>query len=343
MTEKIENQNSSIDLRTEPERIADLKIENLEMELANLQPGVQVILERLRPSWCKGQLEKITVSDEGLDLDYLIRTWGGHLISVKIVGPGNRIKGSHTVELYSFPPRVRERLLRAPNQPGNDDEAGISAFSAPVAPSQDLSMFKQFMELMNSQRQSEVDTLKTILMAQLSQQSSVAAQPVPTVTQKDPISELVKAAKYYRELEGLFGKSNPEVNPEEQFPQQIMDMAKMFFEGRNSEPRPQLVAPSGIVNQTAPPASVRSAPAPSLSGDTKITPIREPPANDKFDLPEKISSMTPDEAAETMILALGRMAPDKQDAAIESFMEKFKSTMPEFFDDTVDDDEAAER
>lgn len=51
-----------------------------------------------------------------------------------------------------------------------------------------------------------------------------------------------------------------------------------------------------------------------------------------------LSVLSANEAAETLIMALGKMDPNKQDDTIEAFMDKFRETMPEFFED----DDAAE-
>ena len=182
MTENEDNriEREENDPRNEPEREADRKIEALETELASLQAGVQVIIERLRPSWCKGQLEKLTIGDEGLDLDYLIRTWGGNLLSVKICGKGGRIHGSHTVELYTFDPRRHGKILRAPNRNEDDEDIAPAPLMAPP-PSPEIALFPKMLEMMEAQRQSEMETLRAILLAQ---NQSAPARPIenPNVT-----------------------------------------------------------------------------------------------------------------------------------------------------------------
>lgn len=338
MTEKIDNENQADpnDPRTEPEREADRKIEALELELANLQPGVQVILERLRPSWCKGQLEKLTVSDEGLDLDYIIRTWGGQLISVKIVGKGGRICGSHSVELYTFEPRRFGKILKEPSRPGEDDEAGYQPPPSPqqivAGPSNELSIMEKVFTLMNAQRQSEIDTLRAIVTAQL--QNQVSSTPATAPAVQDPLRELLKAANTYRQLEGIFGpKETPQLGGEEQFPAQIMEMAKMLFDKSGQQPRAQLVEPQLNPRPIAPPPKM--APSTPATAPAPVTPIREKP-----DLASMLSGLNANEAAETLIMALGKMDPNKQDDTIEAFMDKFRETMPEFFEE--DDSDAAE-
>lgn len=342
MTEKIDTdrQEDSEKLRSEPEREADRKIEALELELANLQPGVQVILERLRPSWCKGQLEKITVTEEGLDLDYMIRNWGGQLISVKIIGKGGRIAGSHSVELYSFEPRRYGKLLKEPNRPGEDDEAGYKPPMPPAVsgPSNEMEMMKNFFEMMNSQRQSEIDTLRTIVAAQLQTQNQAPA-PAPSGAPQNPLAELVKAANYYKQLEGLFGPKESALSGEEQFPAQIMDMAKMFLD-QGQQPRAQLVDPKITqARPIAPPSKMSPVPPVSAPAPAPVTAIREQ-SNQKPDIIGALSGMDANSAAETLIMALNKMDPDKQDDTIEAFMDKFKETMPEFFEE--DPDRAAE-
>lgn len=313
---------SDLDFRTEPEKAADDKIEALESELAALQPGVQVVLERLRPSWCKGQLEKITIDEQGLDLDYLIRTWGGHLLSIKIIGPGSRIKGSHSVELYTFEPRRYGKPLRAPNN--LDDEETPAPAPNPVVtvqppPSHDNDLFLKMFDMLNAQRASEIETLR-LLIAQRQD------APAPAF---GGVGELIKMAGAFNKLKEMFQIEQPQAigNPEDAFPIQIMEMLGKFIDNKGDQTRGQLIPPKAIQG-AAPPPPTSSAPA---------SPLRH-----GGDLISQITSMEPDKAADVLMTALGRMPAAKQEAAFAVMKSKFQQFMPEVFEYFEDQDEAAD-
>lgn len=328
MTENEDNriEREENDPRNEPEREADRKIEALETELASLQAGVQVIIERLRPSWCKGQLEKLTIGDEGLDLDYLIRTWGGNLLSVKICGKGGRIHGSHTVELYTFDPRRHGKILRAPNR--NEDDEDIAP--APLmAPQPEIALFPKMLEMMEAQRQSEMETLRAILLAQ----NQSAPAPAPAF---GGVGELLKMAGAFNQLKDMFRTEQPLATAEEAFPAQIMDMAKMFLESKR-EPRPRLVPPTTGPNEGPGAPPLRRMPARPIE-NPNVTPLRG-----ADDIVSQISAMDPNLAADTLITALGQMPGNRQEETIAAFMERFQDTMPDYFEEDDDSEGVREK
>ena len=309
--------------QTVTEQVAEDKIFALERELALLQPGTAVILERLKPSWCKGQLEKVTIGDDGLDLDYLIRTWGGHLLSLKIVGSGNRIKGSHTVELYTFEPRRWGKKLIAPNRMDDDESPPIqNPVMMQPPPSQELALIPQFLEMLNTSRQNEMDTLRTLLLNQQQQ------QPAPAATPMGGIGDIVKMATAMNQLKEMFRAEKSTDDQPEQFPAQVMDMVKVFLDSKNSQPQTRLVAPVQQVPQQAPPPSRArvpvAVPSPPLQGNSTSKPMNEQ------DIISNITAMAPAHAAETLITALGKMPPDKQSECLAEFMGRFNESVPEY-------------
>lgn len=319
-----------IDFRTEPERMADDKIEMLEAELAALQPGVQVIIERLKPSWCKGQLEKLTVDEDGLDIDYLIQNWGGQLLSIKIIGQGNRIRGSHSVELYSFEPRRYGKLLRPPNAP-NDDEPSTVAGNPVVVqspPAQDNSEFMiRMMDMLNAQRQSEVETLRLML-----QQQQSAPAPSPAY---GGVTDFLKMATAFNKVKEIFQSDQQPMssNPDEMFPMQIMDLVGKFIQTPDAQRAP-------LVPPQQKPAPAPSPPIPATLPRSNPTPapftsIRQ----DGGDLVTQISQMEPELAADVLLTALGKMPPEKQEAAFEIMRSRFEKIFPELFDYFEDEDE----
>lgn len=315
------------DPRSPSEREADRKIEALENELQSLSTGTNVIIERLRPSWCKGVLEKFCVGDEGIDVDYLIRTWGGEVLSLKVIGDGNRIRGSHVVELYTFEPRKYGRKLKPPHQYFDDDGDEKPVIPTSVQVSQpdnsNLELMRSFFEAMDKQRQGEIETLKTLLVTTMSQK-----QPeTPSISLLSELKKVSGIMEMMREMSGNMSGAQP-ASSEDQFPGQIMDMMRMFM-SRPPEQKPRIIAPVGSVRRAASPISENKAdPKPSAS----ITPIRD-------DIYTQLGSMDPNVAADTLITALSAMPLAKRDATIEAFWTRFNETMPEQFEEYEEDEE----
>lgn len=310
-----------IDIRTEPERVADDKVEALERELAALQPGVQVVIERLKPTWCKGQLEKLTVDDDGLDLDYLIQNWGGQLLSIKIIGAGGRIRGSHSVELYSFEPRRYGKLLRAPNKP--DEEETTAPAQNPVVvhpPAQDASLMGKMFDMLNAQRASEVETLRLLLT-----QQQLTSAPAPAQT-FNGVGELLKLAGAFNKLKDMFQSEQPQAmgNPDDMFPMQMMDMLGKFIDNRQ-QPRGQLVPPQQPQGQPS-----QGPPLPAAAAKV-TTPTRQGHPGGE-DMIAQFQTLPPEKAADVLMTALGRMPPEKQQAAFDVMKDRFYKFMPEIFD-----------
>lgn len=313
-----DTERDEVDLRTEPEKVADDKVEALERELAALQPGVQVVIERLKPTWCKGQLEKLTVDEDGLDLDYLIQNWGGHLLSIKIIGAGGRIRGSHSVELYSFEPRRYGKRLRAPNNP-DDDETSTPATNPVVvqSPSQDQKLLLKMFDMLNAQRASEVETLRLLLTQQQHQISP------PVVAQKSAvgnITELVKTAQAMSQLKEIFRTDPDLADSEGAFPAQVLDVLKLFLDKKQTPS--QAPVPARL---TGP---VHHAPN---DMPASVTQLRNP------DIAKRVSEMDPDTAADTIMNALGNMDREKQEKAMSAFLARFQEAALE--DEEKDDDE----
>jgi hypothetical protein len=330
------------ELMTEPERIEEDRVLKLETELAHLGPGAQIIIERLRPSWCKGQLEKLTVGEEGIDLDYLIRTWGGQLLSLKIIGPGNRIRGSHSVELYTYEPRRRGKILREPGYDGDeeDDTAPQVVLSqAPAPPPNNDAMFKM-LELYNGARQSEVETLRLIVQSQI--EASGRTQSPAAMG----FGEMFKMLAGFRKMQDLFQRDEPApIDPDGAFPQQVMDLLGMFIQSKNGDNaknvitgpaqvrRPQQLATvSPLTGPVQRPASTTPAPAPA-------------PQAQNENLATQIAALNPREAAAVLLDALASMPPDRKNQAIAAVFQEFENLegAEQYYEDdpaAVDDDPA---
>ena len=329
------------DERTDSEREYDRQIERLDSFFAGVQPGVTLLIERLKPSWCSGLLEEITVTDEIIDLQYFIENWGGELLSVKVRGKGGKLKGSYKVPLHSYPPlRYGQRI--SPYKKGErfqeeDQENHAPAPPVVVNPPQSAVLEKI------------VSSLPAILplVMQWAQQAeerrradmALFMQMAKTNNSGGGIKDLSNLGAVYTQLAEVFkahgdGGGGSELD----FIPQALDVLKMVLQPADKAPQKGRLTSSPPVS--SPPARkatvtqlpTQGAPAPSSSSST---PALEVP----IDMAGNISSMAPERAAETIIEALGRMEPSKRDAAIGHFLGEFQATMAEE-DDDIDGDDA---
>ena len=339
---------ADVDIRTAQEIAEDERVNKLMETLSSLQAGNRVIIERLRPSWCKGQLETLTVGPEGLDLEYLIRTWGGDVLSLKVLDSHGKMTGSITVELYSWPTRRLGKIIKDPKFQDDEENSSTPAIApttqTPAAPASPLGTgpdhFMRMLELLNAQRQSEVETLRSLLVHQMQNQTPPTT---PAATSgASSIRDMAAMFKAFGELrEVVQGDLTPPGEAGEQLPGQVMNLLQMFLAQKANEPKPQLTGP---VMGTPPPARPAqrspilpgSSPAPILPGSspapfpavqvpdekTNVTNLR---AADPLD--EQLAALPPDQAAHTLIAALARMPSDKREAALGSFMQEFNDTM----------------
>jgi hypothetical protein len=308
------------DERTESERQYDEQIERLDSFFASVQPGVTLLIERLKPSWCSGLLEEITVGDEAIDLQYFIETWGGHLLSVKVRGKGGRLAGSYKVPLHSYPPlrwgeriwpndrgeRFREKDEQQPAQqspvvvnppaPSHSFEKILSALPAllPIA--------LQYFEGQEKRRREDM-----AMMLEMSRQNHGGGGGG---------LDLSQIGTTFLQLQEVFGKMGGGGGGDlEQFLPQALDVLKMVMQpkggGEKSAPRGRLAPPSPIrpVTQLTPP---KGAPPPASSSSSATGVPR--------DVASELLEMEPTDAAETIIEAIGRMEPGKRDQAMTHFI-----------------------
>ena len=88
-------------------------LDRLTRVLSEVDPGWKIAIMRVAPSWCRGHLETYEVYDpsESIDVNYLIRHWGGHKLHLKVHNERGHIVGGGSIALYSYPPRVHGRLI----------------------------------------------------------------------------------------------------------------------------------------------------------------------------------------------------------------------------------------
>lgn len=333
------------DERTESEKEYDRQIERLDSFFAGVQPGVTLLIERLKPSWCSGLLEEITVTDEIIDLQYFIENWGGELLSVKVRGKGGKLKGSYKVPLHSYPPlRYGQRL--SPYKKGErfqDDDHENPAPSPPVVvnPPQSAVLEKivaslpailpfvmQWLQQAEERRRNDM-----AIFMQMAKQNSGGGG----------IKDLSNLGTVYTQLAEVFrqqGAGGDGGGNELDFIPQALDIVKMVLQpagGGEKASKGRLTPPamSSPRAMGAPPA--RSANVTQLTTKTAPAPSSSSSAPAPNDLVSNITALPPDECAETIIAALGRMQPSKRDAAIGHFLTEYQATMGEGGEEEIDD------
>jgi hypothetical protein len=111
---------------------------------------------------------------------------------------------------------------------------------------------------------------------------------------------------------------------------QALDVMKLVMD------KPQAQAPA----QTTAPAQSRLTGPQMNPPPPQATKPQTPQTLKPSNLASSIAQLPPNQAAETLIHALGMMPPDKRDAAISSFIGEYQDTMGD--DDEITGDDADE-
>lgn len=337
MTRELErNDGEFVDVPEEPQDPINAdeqeQLDRLDDLLGRLQANQRILIERLQPSWCSGFLEEVTLTEQ-IGLDYFIDTWGGHLLSVKVRGTRGRLKGSYKIPLYSFPPlrygepisqsnkgdrfKTEESAPPAPNQPvvvnpGNPFEKLFTAL--PTV----LPLVFDYMRSQEQKRQADFQ-----MMVQMMKQNSGGG-----------LADITKVGAVMTQLNDMF-KQNAGIetgNGEIDFIPHALEVMKMVLGNQSqAKPQPQPQAPRLAAPRGGPPRK----PIRSESVPPNVTPL-------KRDLAAELSEMEPTQAAQMVMNALGRMSPDKRDAAMGTFVAQMNEDLGDdgfggFDDDDYDD------
>lgn len=324
--EELEEQMSAADQQREEQ------ISRLDEFFSSLQPGVSLLIERVKPSWCSGLLEEIQISDDGIDLAYLIDTWGGQLLSIKVRGKGGRlIGGSYKVPLFSYPPMVYGRRLRSPDRAGRyqDDEERQplpAPTPAPVVVNQSATIEK----LLAGIPAMIPLVLKVMENSEARRQSDLAMMMQMTKLGQGGLSDITKVGAVMSQLHEMFRQNSGggEAGGEMDFMAHAMDVMKMFMDKNQNQTQPsKLTGPQSAPAVSSPPSSTVTQLMPSQSTGRNLA--------------KTISDLSPQVAAETIIEALGYMSPDKQQAAMGAFLGEYQSMEDE--EDGLEGDEQQKR
>ena len=133
-----------------------------------LQTGVSVMVTRLEPEWCSGYLEEkeIIEGQEPIDINYLIKTWGGKRLRCRVRSKrgGNRGQWLRSIDipLQTWDPLRRGQRIY-PRETAEESETWTT--QRPIVQEQKksgLGDLGELMTLMASMRQSELATLQAL-------------------------------------------------------------------------------------------------------------------------------------------------------------------------------------
>lgn len=290
-----------------------------------LKSGHTITVTRLKPTWCQGYLEKLYYVDgEPLDVDYLIRQWGGELLRLQVRNANGAYVSQCDVPLYSFAPRARGQLLQGPQ---TEQERGLPRHEIAQAP------------VMQAPAQSPLDTASGLaaLLNQLSQSQQQSLKGYidflnrnsqPQTSGLGGLEQIVQVAKVYQQLQSIFGNAGPSVPPpigdgENAFLPYIADIVKTVLNKEPGKKRAPIVGPrqAPLMPQVVAPQSPQV-----VSG------IEE--------LAKTISKLPPKDAAEVVAGAFGMMPEEQRNIAVPRFMEIITGEeIEEYQDDDEDDDD----
>lgn len=309
------------------------QIDRLDSFFSGLQPGVSLLIERLRPSWCSGLLEEISVPEDGIDLDYLIETWGGHLLSVKMRGKGGRlVGGSYKVPLFTYPPLRYGKQIRQYDK-GERFEDERPQASMPAMPPINVNP-SQSMEKIVAAIPMIIPIVTKLMDGAESRRQNDMAMMIQLMkgNQGSALGDITKIGAMMTQLNEMFKQNaggGDAGGGEVDFISNAMDIVKMVLDNKPAPaPQPpQLRQPANIsapspVRPSSPPPRQTIAPEPAAASVTQLNPQKEP-----LNIADAISQMNPDEAATTVLDALSKMSPDKQQAAVVSLLGEYESLM----------------
>jgi len=299
--------------------------ERLGILLSTLERGWKIVVMREQPSWCRGHLETIEYfgdEDEPVDIEYLVRTWGGKRLHVKILGDRGRWLGGASIPLYSYEPKVRGKIIHENDHYGTTQ--GPNATTTPAlspyypppqqsSPSGQLDLTK-IIELMSRQKGSDIGSMLKLL--EYAQGRSAIQAP----QSQNSMDQFMQMATMFRQMRDIFGDLS---GPRETDSDSIMPIAgeviKSLLNRQNNDKPPR--------RGTLLPPKMESKPS--------LLPQQPKSEQDNIlSLSKKISDLPAEDAAGVAFLALDAMPPDKKQQVIESIL----SEMSGFVDEDEESD-----
>lgn len=297
--------------------------------LAALSPNWKVSIQRVAPSWCKGHLETIDVydpADHGIDMDYLIRKWGGRKLWIRILNEKGQYKSSGTINLFSFPPRVNGTEIRehevygmSPEQNPNRPTYQPMQYQPQQQQQQGLGLdITKLIDIISKKGGAGADA-STIL--QIMEYARSNQQPQMQLnTMMEQMMGMMGVMSQMRQLFGDGGGGGGGGGSDDSFSPIVGELAKALI---NRQPQqPQQMPPRGAL---APPRRQFQASPPPQSKpvskpQTDTLPNDEQDVDIVEDLADKLAALDVDDAAEAAMMAIDSMPEEKRNAVMRAFL-----------------------
>lgn len=296
--------------------------------LAALSPNWKVSIQRVAPSWCKGHLETIDVydpSDHGIDMDYLIRKWGGRKLWIRILNEKGQYKSSGTINLFSFPPRVNGTEIRehevygmSPEQNPNRPTYQPMPYQPQQQQQQGLGLdITKLIDIISKKGGAGAD-MGTIL--QIMEYARSSQQPQNQMQMMmEQMAGMMGVMSQMRQLFGDGGGGGGG-GSDDSFSPIVGELAKALI---NRQPQqPQQMPSRGAL---APPRrQFQASPPPKSKPVSKPQPNTSQIDDDEIDIVEdladKLAALDVDDAAEAAMMAIDSMPEEKRNAVMRAFL-----------------------
>jgi len=341
-----------------PNEIDPEEGDRLSMLLSNLSMGWKVSILREQPSWARGHLETIEYygeDQEPIDIDYLIRRWGGRKLTLKIHNERGKWLGGGSVALFSYPPRVHGQVITEAdviglgmnqNQYSQNQQWPSQHSPPPQSPPQSGLDTLKILELMSKQKGGGLDWTSAIKLAEMfSATRTQTTQPTHIQGGFDQMIQMMSAMKQMREFMSDFGGGGSDGGEDS-----ILPLA--------TEVTKALVSRTQQQNQTfhpptrgalAPPKNWRPSPPvqntniverPKQQNNGELTQPTQPTNTENkrqtvMQLAKAISELDPNDAAGCVALALDGMGEERGQKAMAAFFDMQNDGLDE--DEETDD------
>lgn len=311
----------------------DRKIGKAERLLAGLKPEWTVTIHRVMPSWCKGWLERIDLMNGGVDIPYIVRTWGGQLLRLRICDSKGQYKGGVDLPLYTHQPKKNGRVITPHDC--DFDNVDPPQQQQPIvlpqtAPQQNPLDIVGILGLLQETRKEDLDTVRALL-----------GTAAPAVMQKpsNPMDDMLKFATKFKQLQEAFGGFGQQPTPSEDG--DILGTVKEIAKGLQfMRPQPAISAPS------VPPQPQRPQPRvvppqnnpPKMPPQPQLQPQQPNPPNPNA-LPMTLSGLEPEQFRDLMLTSLAIMPDNQRERTTELLAE----AAMEYGDDDEDYEEISEQ
>lgn len=277
--------------------------------LSTIEQGWKISIIRTHPSWCRGHLETIEVfePDDTVDTDYLIRTWGGSRLHLKVHNERGQWIGGGSISLFSYQPKVRGKTINESDYFSQNPVAPPPAHPMTYGQQPQMDIGK-LLELLQKGNKSELDLALKIL-----ERAPMQHQQIPQPQQQgigSMAEQMVAMFSMMSQMKNFFGDLNgPAQNDSDSLGPVIGDVVKSLL-NHNQTPQSRRALVS---------TRQKTGPNPTGSAVAPLRPVQE--LGDRLsDIANKLSSLSPSDAADVLMQALGDMPEDRRKEAMTAFL-----------------------